>query len=270
MLRHDGGRARLQRPGAPHHRDLRPGYRRAGDPHARRWRPQGLDRQRGARRSSGHRLRPAPRRGPHPRRARGPGPDPGRRRPSAPGRHGRGLRREGGLERCRQRSPRLRPGEGPAGQPPGPPRSRYGGGRLRESDPEPWPSVLHHAGRARGGSGEHCRRFGERRQDGPHHSDPLQRPPPAVRPCRPRRNPRTRLPRAPAHPAAPIGHDLWSPFRGPGSDPSLRRCRPHPGAGDRSAGRRAEGCRLPTRRRHHPSLPGGVRRRRISCRQPLR
>ena len=117
LLRDDGDRPRLQRAGAAHHRDLRPGDAGVRRQHARRRRAQGLHRQRRARRAPGGRLRAAHHRRRGARRARAARADPRRARRAVRRRADRGLRREARPQRRRQRPPVVRPRAGPAREP---------------------------------------------------------------------------------------------------------------------------------------------------------
>jgi acyl-CoA oxidase len=114
LLRDDRDRARLQRAGARHHRDVRPGDARVRDHHARPGRAQGLHRQRRPARRMAVVFAQLDRRGEEPRRARVRRADPRRRRRAAARRTHRGRRPQDGPQRRRQRPDLVRPRAGAA------------------------------------------------------------------------------------------------------------------------------------------------------------
>ena len=177
LLRDDRDRTRQRRPGAGDDRDLRRRHRRVRDPLRDSERAQGLHRRcrrnrhdrSGFRATHHHRERRAG----QPWRALLAGADPRRRRQRPAGRDHVGLSVQGWPAGCRQRSHRVRPRSGPAGEPAEQIRRRRGRRHLQLTDRKPQPPVLHHDRHPDPRTDHRRRQRGQRGAGGAGHRDPI-------------------------------------------------------------------------------------------------
>ena len=273
LLRDDRGGPRVQRPGPAHDRDLSARAGRVRGAHARGLGAQDVDRQRRPRRPHGRRVRAADRRRRGTRRPRAARAVALRRGRGAARHPDRGLRRQAGPRRRRQRAHLVRPRARATRRAARPLRHGERGGRLPLRHREPEQAVLLDARHADPGPHQRLRRGHQRLQGRADHRGAARDGAPPVRPARRRGGDSDDLPHASAPPAPVPGRHLRAALRAgaAGGRPrrALRRRRGR-GAQARDDGRRAEGDRHLARHRVDPGVPRVLRRPGLPARQPVR